>query len=91
MKKILLLVILAVIGGLKIQAQHRTCASHDINNMMLQTNPEYAAKRAAIEEHTERYIASPVKQRGVKTIPVVIHMVYKRSSKLERCCRFLAN
>jgi len=79
MKKIALFVFLTFFSGLIMHAQHRTCASHDINNMLLQTNPEYAAKRAAIEEHTERYIASPVKQRGVKTIPVVVHIVYKNA------------
>lgn len=81
MKKIALLVILTWISGLIMNAQHRTCASHDINNMLLQTNPEYAAKRVAIEEHTQRYIANPVKLRGVKTIPVVVHVIYENANE----------
>lgn len=81
MKKIALFVLLTLFSGLIMNAQHRTCASHDINNMLLQTNPEYAAKRAAIEEHTARYIANPVKQRGVKTIPVVVHVIYENAGE----------
>lgn len=81
MKKILFLTFMVLIAGLTSKAQHRTCASHDINNMLLQNNPEYAAKRNAIEEHTERYIANPNKQRGVKTIPVVVHIVYKTAAQ----------
>lgn len=81
MKKILFSLVVVFISLFSLQAQHRTCGSHDINNMMMQTNPEYAAKRNAIEEHTERYIANPNKQRGVKTIPVVIHVVYKNANE----------
>lgn len=81
MKKLLLLLLMVLTASITTEAQHRKCASHDINNMMLQNDPEYAAKRQAIEEHTERYIASPKKQRGVKTIPVVIHVLYKNANE----------
>lgn len=77
MKNWILFLFMLTTASFSLQAQHRSCGSHDIHNMMMQTNPEYAAKRAAIEEHTERYKTNPAKHRGVITIPVVVHVVYK--------------
>ncbi|MGI9191756.1 MAG: fibronectin type III domain-containing protein [Chitinophagaceae bacterium] len=62
-------------------AQQRTCASHDIHNAMLASNPEYAANRAAIEAQIDRYVQHPVKQRGIKTIPVVVHVIYRTANE----------
>jgi hypothetical protein len=57
-------------------AQQRTCAAHDNHVHMLQTNPQYATNRAAIDNHTAQYLANPHKTRAVKTIPVVVHVLY---------------
>lgn len=62
-------------------AQQRTCASHDIHNAMLASSPEYAANRAAIEAQIDRYVQHPVKQRGIKTIPVVVHVIYRTANE----------
>lgn len=81
MKNLFLFLTLSLFSGFYASSQQRTCASHDINNAMMRSNPEYAANRATIEEHTQRYQAHPVKYRGVKTIPVVVHVVYKTASE----------
>ena len=81
MKNWILFLFMLTTASFSLQAQHRSCGSHDIHNMMMQTNPEYAAKRAAIEEHTERYKKNPAKHRGVITIPVVVHVVYKAAKE----------
>ncbi|MBU3677721.1 MAG: hypothetical protein FGM54_11165, partial [Chitinophagaceae bacterium] len=59
----------------------RTCASHDIHQQMLQSDPQYAANREAIEKQTERFVSEGKKLRGVKTIPVVFHVVYRTAAE----------
>lgn len=62
-------------------SQQRTCASHDVHNALLASDPDYVAKRAAIEAQIDRYIQHPVKQRGIKTIPVVVHVIYRTANE----------
>jgi len=81
MQKIILPLLLVFLSVLSMHAQQRTCASHENHNALMQSDPNYAARRAAIEAHTERYVANPVKQRAVKTIPVVVHVVYKNANE----------
>ena len=81
MKKTALLLLVLLMQVFGIQAQHRTCASHDVHLSMLQTDPQYAANRDAIEKQTERFVAQDKSLRAVKTIPVVFHIVYRTATE----------
>lgn len=74
----------------KSMAQQRTCASHDVFEKQLKSNPAFAAKQDEIENHTRAYIANGGSgqtnfstYRGVATynIPVVVHIVYNTSAQ----------
>lgn len=70
---------LSLLPGL-VQAQ-RNCGSNEHHLHLMQTDPQYAANRALIEQHTEQYAVSPDKKRVVKTIPVVFHIVYNTAAQ----------
>lgn len=82
MKK-LLLNLLACIAmvPLSVEAQQRSCASHEHQQHILQNDPNYAATRDLIEMQTAQYVNSPNKKRVVKTIPVVFHIVYNTAAQ----------
>lgn len=64
-----------------LNAQHRTCASHDVHLEQMRNDPNYAANRFTIEEQTSRFINQGKTSRGVKTIPVVFHIVYRTATE----------
>ena len=73
------LLALSLLPGLA-QAQ-RNCGSNEHHLHLMQTDPQYAANRAQIEQHTNNYVANPDKKRVVKTIPVVFHIVYNTAAQ----------
>ena len=80
MKRIILGII-ALSAILCVHAQ-RTCGTVDVHNRLMQTDPRYAADRAAIELFTQTYAASGAARnhRSVITIPVVVHVVYSNAA-----------
>lgn len=75
-----LMAVLALLPS-ALQAQHRNCGSSEHHQHLMQTDANYAANRAAIEAHTANYVANPLQQRVVKTIPVVFHIVYNTAAQ----------
>jgi hypothetical protein len=67
--------------ALGMQAQQRSCASHDVHLNMLQTDAHYAANREAIEKQTERFVSEGKTLRALKTIPVVFHVIYRTATE----------
>jgi Secretion system C-terminal sorting domain/Pregnancy-associated plasma protein-A/Fibronectin type III domain len=63
----------------------RNCAAMNVLEQQLRDNPEMAARRAAIETQTERLVAeyqrNPTGTRGVITIPVVVHVLYRTDAE----------
>ena len=80
MKK-LLLSIIAISSFFLAQAQ-RTCGTMDVNDRLIQTDPNYAAKRQAIENFTQQYAANPTARlrSSAINIPVVVHVIYSDSA-----------
>ncbi len=61
---------------------HRTCGADDVYQRMLVTDPKFQQNREQIERFTQEYLASnPVGDRAVKTIPVVVHVVWSTSQQ----------
>lgn len=81
MKKTALFLCALMLIAFGSQAQHRTCASHDVHLSMLQNDPQYAVNRDAIEKQTERFVSQGKSLRGVKTIPIVFHVVYRTAAE----------
>ncbi len=60
----------------------RTCGTYDVHMLMMQTDPEYAAARAAIEAQTDDFVrsgrlAERIRRVGTTVIPVVVHVIYR--------------
>lgn len=76
MKKILLgaMTMFSLMGAIA----QRTCNTMNVHQRLLQSDPQYAAQRTALEQQTQAYAAHPTHgaQRSVITIPVVVHVVY---------------
>ncbi|HNL08118.1 MAG TPA: hypothetical protein PKH93_11135, partial [Chitinophagales bacterium] len=85
MKKFLslLLVGLVLMTTNFVQAQQRTCGTVEKTQESLQAHPELLQVRAAVEEHTQNYLAHPTakNERVVYTIPVVVHVVYNTTAQ----------
>jgi hypothetical protein len=81
MKKIVLFLSLLLAQALGMQAQQRTCASHDVHLNMLQTDAQYAVNRDVIEKQTARFVSEGKTLRALKTIPVVFHVVYRTATE----------
>jgi hypothetical protein len=66
-----------------VQAQQRTCGTVEKTQESLQAHPELLQVRAAVEEHTQNYLAHPTaeNERVVYTIPVVVHVVYNTTAQ----------
>ncbi len=56
-----------------VQAQQRTCGTVEKTQESLQANPELLQVRAAVEAHTQNYLAHPSTENGrvIYTIPVL--------------------
>jgi hypothetical protein len=68
-------------------AAHRGCASQEVLEAQLKADPEFAARRAAIEEATTRFqqnegnTAGRLLADGTIEIPVVVNVVYKTTAQ----------
>lgn len=61
--------------------RRRRCGAMQVHERLLETHPSFRQNQARIDQFTERSIASGVAQgvtRKLITIPVVVHVVYKR-------------
>ncbi len=81
------LLLLALGLGMSAQAQHthhRNCHAMEHLEYLKAQDPQYAQRMAAIEEHTNEFIARSRTQRTegqVITIPVVVHIIYRTSQE----------
>jgi Pregnancy-associated plasma protein-A len=68
-------------------AAHRGCASYEVLEEQLKTDPAFAARRAAIEEVSARYqqnintTTGRLLANGTIEIPVVVNVVYKTAAQ----------
>jgi len=81
--RILLAVFVAVLGVASAQAPVRDCTAALNEQLLLATDPAYAARRAAIESHVQQYVANnPQHEDGtIITIPVVVHVVWNTAAE----------
>jgi Pregnancy-associated plasma protein-A/Secretion system C-terminal sorting domain/Fibronectin type III domain len=71
--------ILLLIGNVSAQ---RNCASHDVLQHQLQSDPAMQQRMDAIEQQVQDYIRqNPTTDRAVVTIPVVFHVVYRTTAE----------
>lgn len=66
-----------------VQAQNR-CATMEHHDYLLQTDPGYAARRQAADDHAHSYASTPEANSGSRilvTIPVVFHVVYQNTTE----------
>ena len=83
MKRLYLLLSIALLlSPFYVQAQ-RNCSSMEVLDQQLQQDPEMAQRMRDIETHTQRYIEQHQGNitRNVITIPVVVHVVYNGSTQ----------
>jgi len=83
MKKTINLLFALLITGVAGAQTHR-CGTMESHELMLQTDPNYAANREAIRLQTVAYENSPAANNGsraVYTIPVVFHVVYANATE----------
>jgi hypothetical protein len=63
----------------------RSCASHEVLESQLQTDPSLRQRMEAIEEFTRRAMADPTAYRllpsGIIEIPVVVNVLYKTAAQ----------
>lgn len=59
-----------------ISAQPIRCLTDENHQHLMQVDANYAKERKRIDSHTLQYLQNPKKQRAIKTIPVVFHVVY---------------
>lgn len=78
MKKFLLLSV-AVFSFFSVWSQQRTCGTMDHEQLLLQSDPHYAAHRQDIDQFAQNFHVSNSGQRTVITIPVVVHVIYHDS------------
>ena len=79
MRKVLLLA-LAVFSVFGAWSQ-RTCGTVQHEQMLMQADPHYAARRQAIDQFAQNYQYNPNNaQRTVITIPVVVHVIYSNAA-----------
>lgn len=78
----ILFIAAAVGASLEAMAQ-RNCGATEHHAMLLQNDPNYGENQSRIEEFTQRFLAENghLAQRGVITIPVVVHVVYNTAAQ----------
>ncbi len=61
----------------------RTCATPQVHERLLRTNPTYAAARSASETRAWEYVfgARAAQRSGVTVIPVVVHVVWNTAAQ----------
>jgi PKD repeat protein len=56
----------------------RTCATMDVHEQLLQTDPDYGRNQTELENFIREYAGNPeIQTREVVQVPVVFHIVYK--------------
>ena len=66
------------------QTQQRSCYTHEYLQNRIKENPTLIEDIKNVERHTELYNSRPhLQTRGIITIPVVIHIVYRTSNPEE--------
>ena len=75
MKKLILLLAIAGLFNLKVDAQYARCASTDYVQEEMQRNPQYARDREALERYTQQNINSPA-TRSSNSLPYIIPIVF---------------
>ena len=82
--KLPLLLLAAVLfssAPLLAQIPGRQCATADNEQILLNTDPAYAARRASIESQVQQYVASnPSEDGNIIVIPVVVHVVWNTAA-----------
>jgi Pregnancy-associated plasma protein-A len=66
------------------QPTARQCAAHTYNETLMAADPQFRQSQQAIEVFTTRFVAQSaqnISPRAVKTIPVVVHVVYKTAAE----------
>jgi Pregnancy-associated plasma protein-A/Secretion system C-terminal sorting domain/Fibronectin type III domain len=62
--------------------EHRNCAAMEVLEQQLQADPTMLQRLEAIERHTKNFASkSQLNTRGVVTIPVVFHIVYRNATE----------
>ncbi len=77
------ILLFALLNTASLNAQ-RKCGSYDHLQDMMQSDPDFAASRQAIEQQTTAFLANPANlnnNRAVITIPVVVHVVYNTTAQ----------
>lgn len=76
---------LGILAVLQMHAQQspnlRRCSTMDVDARLRQSDPNYAARRAQIDEAVAAYAANPNAERIQVTIPVVFHVVYRNATQ----------
>lgn len=82
MKKIMF-TLLALSGLIAVQSNaQRVCGSADHYHEMMMTNPDFKSNHELQEQKTQEYLSHPEHQvRALKTIPVVVHVVYNTAAQ----------
>ncbi len=82
MKKLFLLFgIIATVFLTNNTFAQRTCGAMHNHDLWLQSDPQYVAKRQAIEQHHVQYQATAKPTRAIVTIPVVVHVVWNTAAE----------
>lgn len=84
MKKNHLALITAFFLAFSLESQTDRCGTMESHNLMMANDFEYAQNREQIKEHTNQFTESFNPQsasRGIITIPVVFHVVYKNATE----------
>lgn len=90
MKKLIFAVIMLFLTNIFLFAQHNhstdrnnTCGSTGYYNLMKQQDPQYEDKMNELEQRIKEYIQNNPGETdaAVRTIPVVVHIVYKTSQQ----------
>lgn len=70
-------------GSMMAQSGYHRCSSNEVYQDMLQTDPNFAANRIAIEAQTQKWITAHqgLSTQAVITIPVVFHVVYNTTAQ----------
>lgn len=84
MRKLLLLISLVMLMPSVIKAQPtRTCSTMDVLEIQMQKDPAIQQRMERLEQFTQQYVSrnSSARATGIVTIPVVVHVVYRRGSQ----------
>ncbi|MDX1372423.1 MAG: hypothetical protein R3321_08125, partial [Nitrososphaeraceae archaeon] len=84
MMKRLLMMLIALCCFHVTQAQQRECASQEVHERLLKSDPNYAQRQAEIEAATAEFLKNPAASRlvnGQIVIPCIVQVVYENSQE----------